>query len=163
MANFQGKFNSTRQDWPTPDKLFDVLDRRYGFNFDLAADKSNTKCVNYFTKEDDALLQIWKGVCWLNPPYGGSGTNKLKAWVMKAFKAGQIDGCSVTMLIPARTNTNWWHDYCMRAKEILFIRGRPKFGDAKHGLPQPLAIVYFDNTKNKPSYYSINLKTGQII
>jgi len=61
------------------------------------------------------------------------------------------------MLIPARTNTVWWHDYCMKAKEIRFIKGRPKFGDAKHGLPQPLAIVIFAKHYGETKFSSFSI------
>ena len=54
------------------------------------------------------------------------------------------------MLIPARTNTKWWHDYCMKAKEVRFLKGRPKFKGNIHGLPQPLAIIVFDRSSEKP-------------
>lgn len=144
MATFENKFVSVRQDWPTPEKLYREANKRYNFDFDLAADASNTKCPRFFSEHDDALSQEWEGSCWLNPPYGGSAKARLALWVRKAYEQAQKDSCSVAMLIPTRTNTRWWHQYCMRAKEILFVEGRPKFGDAKHGLPQPLAIVFFD-------------------
>jgi len=48
----------------------------------------------------------------------------------------------VMCLLPARTDTAWWHDYCMRG-EITFLRGRLKFGDAKTGAPFPSALVLF--------------------
>jgi len=80
----------------------------------------------------------------VNPPYGKKGPEKLAKWVEKAyFESQQKDTCVVVMLLPARTNTQWWHKYCMNAYEIKFICGRPKFGNAKHGLPWPLAIVVF--------------------
>ena len=146
MANFKGKFESSKQDWETPDKLFNPLDTRFNFNFDMAANRKNKKCVKYYSKKDNALRQTWFGNCWLNPPYGGVGTNKLSVWVEKAFNESQKKNCFVVMLIPARTNTRWWHMYCMRAYEIMFIEGRPKFGGAVHGLPQPLALIYFNGT-----------------
>lgn len=161
MADFDGKFDSSKQDWETPIGLFMLLDKRYGFNFDLAADSSNAKCSNYFTEGDDALRQEWFGHCWLNPPYGGTGANKLEKWVRKAYMQSIKKSCSVTLLIPARTNTNWWHDYCMKSMEILFIKGRPIFGNAKYGLPQPLAIITF-NGNNRVICGTLDLKRMKI-
>ncbi len=73
----------------------------------------------------------------MNPPFGTQG-----AWVRKAYSESLRKGTTVVCLLPARTNTNWWHDYVMKG-EVRFIRGRPKFKGAEHGLPQPLAIVVF--------------------
>ncbi len=143
MGSFTGKFDSAKQDWITPDDLFNRLDERFNFEWDLAADEINAKCKKFYTKEQDGLSQEWQGVCWLNPPYG-SGTHKLSAWVKKASESD----ATVVMLIPARTNTKWWHKYCLTASSVIFLEGRPKFGGAKHGLPQPLAIIVFD--KNNP-------------
>jgi phage N-6-adenine-methyltransferase len=140
MAGFKNKFESRRQDWPTPDSLYDTLNAEFHFNIDLAADDKNTKCFDFFDAERDALQQKWYGVGWLNPPYGAK-TGKLSDWVKKAYEESKY--CTVVMLIPARTNTRWWHQFVMKASEIRFINGRPKFGDATHGLPQPLAIVVF--------------------
>ncbi len=142
MAFFKTKFQSHKQEWQTPADLFDRLDREFGFTIDLAADKTNAKCPRYYSETDDALRQTWRGVGWLNPPYG-SKRHKLSDWVKKAYLESQKTGCTVVMLVPARTNTRWWHDYCMRAAEIRFLNGRPRFGDATHGLPQPLALVVF--------------------
>lgn len=144
MARFDTKFKSNKQDWETPIELFEIINRRYNIDFDLAANKSNTKCSEFFSKEDDALTKSWRGRCWLNPPYGGKMDNALSEWIKKSFNESLHEDCMVVMLVPARTNTNWWHDYCMKANEILFIRGRPKFVGAKYGLPQPLAVVIFD-------------------
>ena len=138
MAKFDTKFDSKRQDWETPDDVFIPLDREFEFTLDVCATAENTKCEKYFDSEIDGLSQDWKGICWMNPPFG-----QQKKWVEKAYNESK-NGTVVVCLLPARTNTNWWHDYCMKG-EIRFIRGRPKFKGAKHGLPQPLAIVVFDN------------------
>ena len=109
MADFSGKFESSRQDWETPSSLFAPLDFRFSFNFDLAASGDNTRCNNFFSEKDNALNKVWQGRCWLNPPYGGSGKNKLERWVRKAHREAIRNDCFVVLLIPARTNTNWWH------------------------------------------------------
>lgn len=160
MAGFSGKFDSTRQDWPTPDDMYDALDKIYNFTFDLAASEVNTKCKMFFEESDDSLSQNWDSEsCWLNPPYGGSGQNKLSRWIEKSCIESQKHSNRIVVLIPARTNTNWWHDSCMKAKEILFIKGRPKFGDAKHGLPQPLAIIIFEKTDHRVQLKTFDMKT----
>jgi phage N-6-adenine-methyltransferase len=136
MAKFDTKFESKRQDWETPDEIFVPLDNEFGFTLDVCATLENRKCEDYFDEEMDGLTQDWHGICWMNPPFGVQGK-----WVKKAYSESQ-NGATVVCLLPSRTNTNWWHDYCMKG-EIRFIRGRPKFKGAKHGLPQPLAIVIF--------------------
>ena len=162
MADFtQNRFASKKQEWQTPQGLFEALNERYKFTFDLAADQDNRKCKEYFSAEDDALKKHWKGNCWLNPPYGSKGETRLAKWVEKAYKEASTGECQVTMLIPARTNTQWWHEYCMRAAEVLFINGRPKFGGAIHGLPQPLAIITFAKASNT-KFGSYNVKTEDI-
>ena len=153
MAQFdKNRFSSSKQDWSTPLEMFLALKTYYNFDFDLAADEHNHKCENYFSSTDDALTKDWKGKCWLNPPYGSKGKTRLSKWVEKAYKETRDGSCSVTMLIPARTNTAWWGSYCMKAAEILFVIGRPKFGGAIHGLPQPLSIITFKRTDKKTRY-----------
>lgn len=155
MATFTNKFESTKQDWNTPKILFDKLNQEFNFQWDLAADKDNALCSKFYTKEDDGLKQIWNGVCWLNPPFGDK-TSKMVDWIKKAYNDSQLNpNLTVVMLIPNRSNTKWYHNYCMKASEIRFICGRPKFGDNKHGLPQPLILVIFkksDYTKFSSFY-----------
>ena len=142
MADFKERFGSKKQQWTTPEKLWRPLNDEFHFITDLAADKDNSKCPSFFDAETDGLRQEWKGVCWLNPPYGDQ-KSKLSHWIKKAYLSAAVGGATVVMLIPARTNTKWWRDFCMKAAEVRFICGRPKFGDADHGLPLPLAVVVF--------------------
>ena len=146
MAKFAQKFVSAKQEWETPSIFFDKLNEEFEFTIDLAANSTNTKCVSFFSKEQDAMDQDWHGICWLNPPYGSSGKYKLSEWIKKGFNESQKHNSTIVILIPARTNTNWWHNYCMKSKEIKLVKGRPKFGGAKYGLPQPLAIIVFKKT-----------------
>lgn len=158
MAGFDGKFESAKQEWTTPAKLYEPLNEKYNFNFDLAADKHNTKCQHYYSENDDSLKQEWRGRCWLNPPYGGMAANKLANWVKKAKSETERGSAElVAVLMPARTNTKWWHDCCMKANKIIFICGRPKFGGAKYGLPQPLAIIIFENVKKELTIDTLRL------
>jgi phage N-6-adenine-methyltransferase len=142
MALFTRKFESAKQDWTTPQAMFDRLHSEFKFTVDLAADNLNTKCLKFYSSDNSALSVPWVGTGWLNPPYGDKA-GKLSEWVKKAYAETRKEGCCVVMLIPARTNTRWFHDYCMKAEELRFFKGRPKFGEAKHGLPQPLVLVVF--------------------
>lgn len=157
MGNFDGKFTSAIQDWETPQMLFDILNNEFDFDIDLAASKDNTKCKLFYSLEDDAFDHIWKGICWLNPPYGLK-TRNLKDWIKKAWDETRKEDCTVVMLIPTRTNTNWWHEYCMKASDIRFLRGRPKFNNSNHGLPQPLAIIIFRNAKSLINIESFDVR-----
>ncbi len=74
----------------------------------------------------------------MNPPYG----RKIKSWMKKAYEASRA-GALVVCLVPARTDTAWWHDYAAKADEIRFIRGRLRFGAANHAAPFPSAVVIF--------------------
>lgn len=138
MADFiKNKFQSKNQEWETPDDIFLPLHREFNFTLDVAANEVNHKCAHYFTPEIDGIGQDWSNnICWMNPPY-----NETSRWVKKAFDESKR-GATVVCFIQARTNTNWWHDYCMKG-EVRFIKGRPKFKGCKHGLPQPLALIIF--------------------
>lgn len=130
--------SSTTDLWETPKWLFDELNEKYHFDIDVCATPENAKCATYYTPEQDGLKQEWKGVCWMNPPYG----REIGKWVKKAYESAQA-GATVVCLLPARTDTAWWHDYVMRGGEITFLRGRLKFGNAQNSAPFPSAIVVF--------------------
>ena len=130
-------FMSERHDYETPQFLFDGLNAEFGFEVDVAATAENAKCRKFFTAEEDALMQHWEGFCFMNPPYGRA----IEKWMRKAFEAAQ-EGATVVCLVPARTDTRWWHKYAMRG-EIRFLRGRLKFGNSKNSAPFPSAVVIF--------------------
>jgi hypothetical protein len=73
----------------------------------------------------------------MNPPYGRA----IKDWMAKAYDSSK-NGAKVVCLVPARTDTAWWHDYAMKG-EITFLRGRLKFGNSKNSAPFPSALVVF--------------------
>ena len=128
-------FSSKTELWATPQKFFDAISVLYGpFDIDVCADASNAKCHVYFDKAADGLAQTWTGKCWMNPPYG----RDIGKWMKKASESN----ATVVCLVPARTDTKWWHDYAMKG-EITFIKGRLKFGDAKNSAPFPSAVVVF--------------------
>ena len=119
------------QDRETPQWLFRLLDDEFSFTLDGAADESNAKCDEYLDEEIDALSVSWRDdVVFCNPPYlRGRGTEK---WVQKAWSESQ-DQATTVMLLPASTDTHWWHKYVLDRGEIRFVNGRLKFDD----LPGP--------------------------
>lgn len=130
-------FSSATDMWATPQAFFDKLNAEYGFTLDACASHENAKCQFYFTKEVNGLSRKWSGVVWMNPPYG----REIGDWMRKAYESS-LSGATVVCLVPARTDTKWWHDYAMKG-EIDFIRGRLKFGNAKSHAPFPSAVVVF--------------------
>ena len=131
-------FSSKTDQWATPQDLFDKLNAAWGFDLDVCADASNAKCDRFFSPEDDGLAQQWAPhTCWMNPPYG----REIGKWMAKAVTQHAL-GAKVVCLVPARTDTAWWHDSAMKG-QIHFIRGRLKFGNAKNSAPFPSALVYF--------------------
>lgn len=138
--NIEPMFSSATDQWATPQAFFDKYNAAYKFQTDVCAQPENAKCANYFTPEQDGLAQEWHGVCWMNPPYGRT----IGKWVAKAASAANDNGATVVCLLPARTDTAWWHDHvATHATRIEFIRGRLKFGDAKNSAPFPSAVVVF--------------------
>lgn len=125
----------------TPQDFFDKLDKEFHFNLDPCATSENAKCKNFFTKEIDGLRQNWGGcIVFCNPPYG----RELHKWVKKAYEESKKPNTTVVMLIPARTDTKYFHEYVYhKAKEIRFIKGRLKFGDSKNSAPFPSMVVVF--------------------
>lgn len=141
-------FSSARQDWATPQRFFDAIDDEFGFTLDACALPENAKCFRYYTPHDDALSQPWPGVVWMNPPYG----YQIGKWVRKAYEESQTNARFVVGLIPAKTDTSWWHDYVMRAAEIRFIRGRLRFGGVNVNAPFPSAVVVWSHLKSTPDF-----------
>ena len=138
----KGMMTSDLPNWGTPQGLFDRLNLIWNFELDVCASDSNAKCAAYFTEEQDGLAQDWAGAtCWMNPPYGRT----IGKWMKKAYEES-LKGATVVCLVPARTDTAWWHDYAMNG-EIEFLRGRIKFVHPEGGLSQsapfPSAIVVF--------------------
>lgn len=155
-------YSSKAHDWQTPPALFADLDARFRFTLDAAASAENAKCARYFTREDNGLAQSWAGErVWLNPPYG----REIGAWVRKAWRESRR-GALVVCLIPARTDTSYWHDYAMRAAEILLIRGRVRFlrpGALLDNAPFPSALVVFDPAREgPPAVRSFSIESGQL-
>jgi phage N-6-adenine-methyltransferase len=135
----RGMFSSASDEWETPQDFFDAVDAVFHFTLDVCATRANAKCERYFTKAEDGLSETWKGVCWMNPPYG----REISLWVRKAYESSLYAGTIVVCLLPARTDTAWWHDYVIpNAESVNFIRGRLWFSN-KGPAPFPSALVLF--------------------
>lgn len=145
MINQELMFSSKTDLWATPQSFFDNLKLSYDFTLDTCAIPENAKCDKYFTPEQDGLTQDWgQNVCWMNPPYG-RGIGK---WVRKAFDESR-KGAYVVCLLPARTDTKWFHEYCLKGN-VTFIKGRLKFGGCKFNAPFPsMLVIFYQNEHNQ--------------
>lgn len=130
-------FSSESNEWSTPQSFFDALNEEFHFTLDPCATKENAKCAKFYTKEDDGISKSWDNDnVFCNPPYG----RDIKYWVQKA---SETVGGVVVMLIPARTDTRYFHDYIYGKAEIRFLKGRLKFGGHKNSAPFPSMVVIF--------------------
>lgn len=133
-------FSSKSGLWATPKDFFDELNKEFNFSLDPCATKDNAKCAKFYTKEEDGLTKDWRGnTVFCNPPYG----RDIKKWVKKCSEEGKKEGTVVVMLIPARTDTTYFHEYIYNKAEIRFIKGRLKFGNAQNSAPFPSMLVIF--------------------
>ncbi len=142
MTLHRALFRSAKMTWETPLAVFALLQDEFSFTLDVCATDENHKCVQYFTPKADGLSRAWRGACWMNPPYGRA----IARWIRKAFEESQR-GATVVCLLPARTDTAWWHSYVMKAREIRLLRGRLTFVGATSPAPFPSAIVLFNTTR----------------
>ena len=142
MPISESLYSSKTDMWETPQELFDELDKEFHFDLDVCAIPENAKCKAFYTPEQSVLLQPWDGTCWCNPPYG----RDIGQWVRRALFAS-VGGATVVMLLPARTDTKWFHDYIYKRAEIRFVKGRLKFGNSKNNAPFPSMVVIFKGLK----------------
>ena len=137
----EGLMSSKTELWETPKDFFEQVNKEFNFTLDACAMPFNAKLENYFSPEQNSLEQKWTGVVWMNPPYGRT----ISTWMAKAVQEWR-GGATIVCLVPARTDTAWWHDYAMLG-EIRFLRGRLKFidefGESKNSAPFPSALVIF--------------------
>jgi phage N-6-adenine-methyltransferase len=133
--------SSASVEWPTDPAYFAALVERFGpFDLDPCATVETAKCPRFFTMADDGLVQEWEGRVFMNPPYGRT----IGHWMRKAWEASQSTAELVVCLVPARTDTRWWHDWAVRG-EIEFVKGRLRFGDLSAPAPFPSALIVFRN------------------
>ena len=121
-------FSSLRSDWKTPKAVYQMLDAEFNFNFD--------PCPS--APEFDGLEVPWGTTSFVNPPYG----REIGKWLAKGLEES-LEGKTSVFLVPSRTDTRWWHEICMKASEIRYIRGRLKFDDQANCAPFPSAIIIF--------------------
>lgn len=135
-----GMFTSNSEEWATPKAFYDLLNSEFHFTLDVCATLENAKCKNYFTKADNGLAKSWKstegGAVYCNPPYG----RQISKWVEKAYEENK-KGITIVLLLPARTDTKWFHDYIYHKHEIRFIKGRLHFNDSKQSAPFPSMVI----------------------
>lgn len=136
-----GLFSSKSDEWATPRDFYKELDAEFHFDLDPCSTHDNAKCALHYTIEDDGLTQNWGGRrVFCNPPYG----RKIKDWVKKCWVESRKPNTLVVLLIPARTDTAYFHDYIYKkAREIRFIRGRLHFNESKQGAPFPSMVVIY--------------------
>ena len=126
--------------WATPQEWFDYLDLEFGFTLDPCCWPETAKCKRYYTPETDGLAQSWQDErVFMNPPYG----KDLGKWMKKAYEEARDNGALVVAFVPARVDTNWWHNYAAKATEVRFPKGRVKFAGATASAPFPVAVVVF--------------------
>ena len=133
----KGMMSSNTDEWGTPKIFYEELNKEFNFTLDPCSTKENHKCRKYYTKEDDGLSKSWIGEkVFMNPPYG----REIGKWVEKAYNENK-KGVEIVSLLPARTDTKWFHDFIYNKHEIRFIKGRLKFNDGKQPAPFPSMIV----------------------
>jgi len=136
--NTKVMFSHKKDDWQTPQDFFDKLNEEFHFTVDLCADDNNHKCEKYYTKENDGMKADLTGeIVFCNPPYGRAETKK---WVKKCLGSK----CTAVLVLPARTDTNVFHDYILNKAEIRFVRGRLNFSGGGRA-PFPTMVVIFRN------------------
>ena len=163
-------FSSATGKWDTPQNVTDDLATVFDWDCDVCAERPNV-CDFYYDEEQDGLNHNWLGLCWMNPPYG----REIKKWMEKARLSGfgmkfKPPLCyetktvtAVVCLVPARTDTQWWHDNVKFASQVVFVKGRLKFGDATNSAPFPSAFVVFgdisDRQRDKLAEYGWSIST----
>ena len=147
-----------QNDWVTPTRLFKNLHRKYRFTLDPCCTAETAKCKQFFTAEDNGLIQSWQGhTVFMNPPYG----DQAAAWIKKAYEEGQKPYTRVVVLVAARTDVKWWHEYVWRARRVFLLEGRVKFlrppGHPDSGKESsagfPSAVVEFYPGKYHPLFW----------
>lgn len=132
-------FSSASGEWETPQDVFEWANERWGpFMLDVAATAENSLCPAFYDEGMDGRVQPWDRPWWCNPPYGRG----LGVWLVRAACAPAHG----VMLLPARTDTAWFHEHVV-GREVLFLRGRLKFGGTTQSAPFPSMLVVFAGTK----------------
>lgn len=132
-------FSSKSDDWYTPIDLFNSLNEEFNFTLDPCASDLNHKCNKYYTINDNGLLFSWEDeVVFCNPPY-----SDIKRWCEKCCYEYLSNNITIVLLIPARTDTQYFHEYILPYCELRFIKGRLKFGGSKNSAPFPSILCIY--------------------
>ena len=132
-------FSSNSDEWATPREIYEELDKEFNFNLDPCASDDNHKCEKYYTQAENGLSYTWGGYrVFCNPPY-----SNIASWIKKAWQERTKENTLVVLLIPARTDTKYFHEYIYQRAEIRFIKGRLKFGESKNSAPFPSMVVIY--------------------
>lgn len=135
-----GLYSSKTDMWATPKAFYDALNKEYHFELDPCCTADNAKCETFYTKDDDGLTKDWSGYrVWVNPPYGRS----ISAWVRKCYEES-LKGTQIAVLLPARTDTAYFHDFVLGKARLEFIRGRLHFNESKQGAPFPSMLAFYN-------------------
>ncbi len=134
-------FSSQRDDHRTPRWFLAYVKRTFGIvEFqDVACNEENAVSPYRWTVTENSLKEDWAGCgrpCWNNPPYGA----RISAFVEKSYRTA-LDGGTVFGLLPARTDTAWFHDYLLGKAELHFIQGRLHFSDCISPAPFPSLLA----------------------
>jgi site-specific DNA-methyltransferase (adenine-specific) len=139
-------FRADSQEWATPKALFQALDDEFDFTVDVCATAENAKCARYYDQAMDGLAQPWDGRAWCNPPYGRA----VGDWMAKGIAERTTGTCTrAVFLLPARTDTRWFHTYCWdrtshearSGVRLRFLKGRIRFEGAEAGAPFPSLVI----------------------
>lgn len=137
-------FSSNSDEWSTPEDFYKKLNKEFNFTLDPCATDENHKTTKYFTKEQDGLSQNWQGnIIFCNTPY-----SNIAEWVKKCYCESLKENTTVVLLIPARTDTKYFHNYILNRSEIRFVKGRLKFGNCKNAAPFPSMVIIFRSAGN---------------
>lgn len=130
----EAAYSSKNSKWETPSSMVVALATCFDWDLDVCASRGNV-CERFYTEEDNSLTQAWEGLCWMNPPYGRG----VDMWMQKAARSSG----TVVCLVPARTDTRWWHNCIRKASLVIFIKGRLQYGDCGMNAPFPSAFIVF--------------------
>lgn len=134
----KGLLSSNSAEWATPTEFYKTLDKEYSFTLDPCATEENHKCDKYYTIKENGLIQDWKNErVFCNPPYG----REISKWIEKAYNENKQNGTFIVLLLPARTDTKWFHNFIYEKHETIFLKGRLKFNDSKNSAPFPSMLV----------------------
>jgi site-specific DNA-methyltransferase (adenine-specific) len=134
-------FSSATPEWSTPQEFFDRLNALHDFTLDPCSTHENAKCARHYTAVENGLAHSWQNErVWMNPPYG----REIGVWMKKAYEES-LGSALVVCLVPARTDTAWFHSFVTKASQVQFLKGRLKFGGHANSAPFPSMLVVFGN------------------